>query len=1276
MDTLATLSGCFSVVYLGHPTKLLSAVFYRLVFSLSLLFLFLVPATLLHAQTVSLSTTSLNFGNQAIGTTSAARSVRLTNTGTAPLVINSISAPSAPFSESDNCPLTPASLASQAYCTITATFAPATTGSFSGSISIADNATGTPQAISLLGTGVQQATLSASSISFGSQGIGTVSSIKTITLTNNLNTSLTITSATASGDFATTTAPTNPCGSSLAAGGRCSIGVTFSPTQLGTRTGTLTVTDSASNSPQTANLAGTGSPSSLTSLTVSPLNPSIPVGGTQAFMATGTFSGSITLDVTKLVSWSSSSTTIASISNTSPNQGVATGKATGTATIMAALNGLSNSTTLSVGGAKIAPTITWTTPVPITYGTALSGTQLNANASVAGTFVYTPVAGTILPAGNQLLSVLFTPTDTTHYTNAAASVTLAVNRLTVTPAVTVNNKPYDGTTTATIATRTLTGVLSADTSNVSLTGNTATFSDANVGNGKTVTVTGLSLTGSAAGNYQLSSTSASTTASITGITVTPAVTVSDKPYDGTTTATIATRALTGVLSADTSNVSLTGNTATFSDANVGNGKTVTVTGLSLTGSAAGNYQLSSTSASTTASITGITVTPAVTVSDKPYDGTTTATIATRTLTGVLSADASNVSLTGGTATFSDANVGNGKTVTVTGLSLSGSAAGNYQLSSTSATTTASITASAIFTTAASMSTGRYAPTATLLNDGRVLVAGGGTSDGGAAVSSADVYDPATGVFTPTTGSMSTGRYHHKATLLNNGRVLLTGGTSDGGTALSSAEIYDSATGTLTLAGSMSAERLGHAAALLNDGRVLVVGGATTNGTILSGAEIYDPVAGIFTATGSMSTGRNFPTATLLNDGRVLVTGGNSGSGFPNTAEIYDPATGTFTPTIGNMNAGRYLHTATLLNNGRVLIAGGYNGSYLSSAEIYDPATGQFTTTGSLSRERINHTATLLNDGQVLVAGGYDGGSFPLAVLSSADIYDPATGTFAPTGSLSMVRSGHAATLLNNGQVLVSGGDDITGAGASTADLYTPAVLTPANLVSIAVTPTAPTLSPGTTQQFIATGTFSDSSKQVLQSVTWSSSSTVIATISNDATNQGTALAVAAGSSTITASDGTISGSALLTASGSTYTYTFTACMDGRDLLMIQGSTLQWQHLDYQAVGLANDCPPGATDAVGVDTTNNGTAGLSTSWLPTWAQNPPPSGTLSSTFTGLSPALPSGPMTVSLNVIAARTSLTIYQQPSAANDWTLILDFNDDPLPGATVYIGEVTVTVQ
>src|ERR1700722_18572852 len=218
-------------------------------------------ATQLRAQVVqqaTLSATSISFGSQGIGTISSVKTITLTNNLNTPLTITSATA-SGDFATT-TAPTNPcgSSLAAGGRCSIGVTFSPTQLGTRTGTLTVTDSASNSPQTANLTGTGVLQATLSATSISFGSQGIGTISSVKTITLTNNLNTPLTITSATASGDFATTTAPTNPCGSSLAAGGRCSIGVTFSPTQLGTRTGTLTVTDSASNSPQTANLTGTG----------------------------------------------------------------------------------------------------------------------------------------------------------------------------------------------------------------------------------------------------------------------------------------------------------------------------------------------------------------------------------------------------------------------------------------------------------------------------------------------------------------------------------------------------------------------------------------------------------------------------------------------------------------------------------------------------------------------------------------------------------------------------------------------------------------------------------------------------------------------------------------------------------------------------------------------------------------------------------------------------------------------------------------------------------
>jgi hypothetical protein len=267
--------------------------------------------------------------------------------------------------------------------------------------------------------------------------------------------------------------------------------------------------------------------------------------------------------------------------------------------------------------------------------------------------------------------------------STTATTTAAITAVTVTPAVTAANKPYDGTTSAALSTCTLTGVLGTDV--VTCTG-TATFDTAVVGAGKTVTVSGLTLGGAANANYVLSSTTATATAAITAVTVTPAVTAANKPYDGTTSAALSTCTLTGVLGTDV--VTCTG-TATFDTAVVGTGKTVTVSGLTLGGAAAANYVLSSTTATTTAAITAVTVTPAVTVANKPYDGTTSAALSTCTLTGVLGTDVVTCS---GTPTFDTAVVGTGKTVTVSGLTLGGAAAANYVLSSTTATTTASITA--------------------------------------------------------------------------------------------------------------------------------------------------------------------------------------------------------------------------------------------------------------------------------------------------------------------------------------------------------------------------------------------------------------------------------------------------------------------------------------------------------------------------------------------------------------------------------------------------------
>jgi len=136
-----------------------------------------------------------------------------------------------------------------------------------------------------------------------------------------------------------------------------------------------------------------------------------------------------------------------------------------------------------------------------------------------------------------------------------------------------------------------------------------------------------------------------------------------------------------------------------------------------------------------------------------------------------------------------------------------------------------------------------------------------------------------------------------------------------------------------------------------------------------------------------------------------------------------------------MHANRYLQTATLLKNGMVLVVGGFNGSLLSSAELYDPSTGTFTVTGSLNTGLDDHTATLLTSGTVLVAGGAGNGN---TILSSAELYDPSTGSFTLTGSLNAARYSHTSVLLNNGTVVVSGGViNRVGTPTASAELYLP-----------------------------------------------------------------------------------------------------------------------------------------------------------------------------------------------------------------------------------------------
>jgi hypothetical protein len=199
-------------------------------------------------------------------------------------------------------------------------------------------------------------------------------------------------------------------------------------------------------------------------------------------------------------------------------------------------------------------------------------------------------------------------------------------------------------------------------------------------------------------------------------------------------------------------------------------------------------------------------------------------------------------------------------------------------------------------------------------------------------------------------------------------------------------------------------------------------------------------AGTFVSTGTTTIARSSPTASLLPNGQVLVVGGRSGNNVLQSAELYDPSTGTFTET-GSLNTARVGHSATLLQNGQVLIAGG-NSVYpglptIASVELYDPSTGTFTPTGSLSVSRTGHSATLLASGKVLIASGsHTSDGYTWTNIASAELYDPVAGTFSATGSLNHAGEG-GGVLLGNGQVLFAGGYNSTDQVFAFAELYDP-----------------------------------------------------------------------------------------------------------------------------------------------------------------------------------------------------------------------------------------------
>jgi subtilase family serine protease len=317
---------------------------------------------------VSLSATSLAYGNQAINTLSASQTVTLTNTGSSTLTISSIvvgGANPSQYGFANSCGST---LAAGANCTIHGHFAPTSTGSKPASITITDNAANSPQTISLSGTGVNApptASLSVTSLAYGSQAINTISASQTVTLTNTGSSTLTISSIVVGGANPSQYAFANSCGSTLAAGANCTIHGHFAPTSLGSKPASISITDNASNSPQTITLSGTGV-TSAPAVTLSATSVSFPAtapGSTSYLPVTVTNTGGGTL-------------TVSSISNTGANP-------------------TDFSHTSNCGGTQIAPNSSCTVTISFTPAAAGSFTAtLNIYDNVTGSPQSVTLSGT------------------------------------------------------------------------------------------------------------------------------------------------------------------------------------------------------------------------------------------------------------------------------------------------------------------------------------------------------------------------------------------------------------------------------------------------------------------------------------------------------------------------------------------------------------------------------------------------------------------------------------------------------------------------------------------------------------------------------------------------------------------------------------------------------------------------------------------------------------------------------------------------------------------
>lgn len=274
---------------------------------------------------VALTPATFGFANQFVNTTSTARAFILTNNQSVPLSITNISI-SGVFSQTSNCPTAPSTLAPNTSCTISVLFTPTVAGTAAGVLTVIDSASTSPQTVSLKGSGVLPVSVTPANLVFPATHPTIASAPQTITVKNNQPGALTISGISISGDYTQTSSTCLLSPNTLAAGSSCTVSVTFTPTALGTRTGTLAINDDANTNPQVAGLTGTGTLLGLNQISVTPSSAAMFTGSQKQFTATGTFANGSVINATNFLNWSSSVSGYAQVNSTGLVQGLAAGE--------------------------------------------------------------------------------------------------------------------------------------------------------------------------------------------------------------------------------------------------------------------------------------------------------------------------------------------------------------------------------------------------------------------------------------------------------------------------------------------------------------------------------------------------------------------------------------------------------------------------------------------------------------------------------------------------------------------------------------------------------------------------------------------------------------------------------------------------------------------------------------------------------------------------------------------------------------------------------------